>query len=148
MKSIKKLIFAVAALLSLAAFSSCTKETKTYEELLIGDWNITRWSYVQDGEENTYEEDLLEKAGKHSIKYSAGTLVISLTDQVITYDMSIPNLGNVVEYDQPVYGTFTQKGQSQACAGSIKFSSRSSLEIVIAESDNNGSVFTCEKKWL
>ncbi len=153
MNSIKKLIFAAAALLSLAAFSSCTKTEKTYEELLIGDWNINSVTFVENGQVNTYEEVTLECAGKHSIKYSAGTLTIYLVKDSYIYSLNIPDLGETVNYDEAIYGTFTQEGVG-TYAGSIKFTDRNNLLVILAETEKNGvgsydgQAFTCSRKWL
>ncbi len=151
MKSIKKLIFAAAALLSLAAFSSCTKTEKTYEELLIGDWNINSVTFVKDSQENTYEEETLENAGKHAIKYSAGTLTIYLVDDSYTYSLNIPDLSETVTYGESIYGTFTQEGVG-TYAGSINFTDKNSLQLILAETEKNGvgsydgQAFTCTRK--
>lgn len=154
MKSIKKLIFAAAALLSLAAFSSCTKsndttksnDSETYADVLKGEWDITRWYGVSDGVNFDYGEDLM--AGDE-FEYSSGTLIKTINKETYTYSVTIPDLVKKAEYSDEVAvaGILTEKSGYELYVG-ITFTGKNNIVITtFPESKSFIHNFECSRIW-
>lgn len=147
MKSIKRLIFAAAALLSLAAFSSCTKsnDSETFADVLKGEWNITRWyGYNSKGETIDFDADAM--AGD-TFKYSAGKLTETINGSATKYTVNIPDLVKEVTYSEDVIAGVLTDDEGYVIYAGITFKDKNHIVITQTNETNTwGYNYDCTRK--